>query len=342
MPIHNFKPLRGEISILTIQSQALEGNMLGDPAARRVAVYLPPVQRAGETFPLLVDLVGYTGSGFSHLNFKPFAETVPQRIERLVDAGEMGPVVVAFPDCFTSLGGNQYINSLSVGNWADFLIEEMLPELERRYPIKSGREHRAVFGKSSGGYGSLAHAMHHAHAWNAAACHSGDIGFDLLFRDYFPKLLNRLDDAGGIGPFLEEFEAARKLKEEDIFHLMILASAASYDPDPKALKGIRLPVDPVTCALDEERWQAWLAHDPLTLVRQETCLANLKSLAGLYIDCGNRDQYHLVYGARRFRDQLEQAGVPHFYEEFEDNHSDIDYRMDRSLPYLFRALTEGR
>jgi hypothetical protein len=27
------------------------------------------------------------------------------------------PPVVAFPDCFTRLGGNQYINSASIGAW---------------------------------------------------------------------------------------------------------------------------------------------------------------------------------------------------------------------------------
>src|SRR5271165_1335481 len=32
----------------------------------------------------------------------------------------MPPVVVAFPDCFTRLGGNQYINSASMGAWEDF------------------------------------------------------------------------------------------------------------------------------------------------------------------------------------------------------------------------------
>ena len=38
----------------------------------------------------------------------------------------MAPVVVAFPDCFTRLGGNQYVNSPVMGNWEDFLIAEML------------------------------------------------------------------------------------------------------------------------------------------------------------------------------------------------------------------------
>ena len=36
--------------------------------------------------------------------------------------------------------------------------------------------------------------------------------------------------------------------------------------------------------------------------------------------------------------RLARAGIRHTYEEFDDNHSDIDYRMDVSLPFLYRAL----
>jgi len=45
-------------------------------------------------------------------------------------------IVVAFPDCFTRLGGNQYINyinSASMGAWEDFLLHEMLTTVEQRF-----------------------------------------------------------------------------------------------------------------------------------------------------------------------------------------------------------------
>jgi hypothetical protein len=45
----------------------------------------------------------------------------------------MPPVDVAFPDCFTQLGGNQYVNSASMGAWEDFLLHEMLPAIEQRF-----------------------------------------------------------------------------------------------------------------------------------------------------------------------------------------------------------------
>ena len=103
-----------------------------------------------------------------------------------------------------------------------------------------------------------------------------------------------------------------------------------------APSSVRLPVDPLTCELDPERWQRWLAWDPLRMV--DACAANLRTLRGLYIDCGRRDQYNLVYGARQLHRALDRLAVPHRYDEFDDDHTAIDYRMDDSLPFLARAL----
>jgi hypothetical protein len=54
----------GSVSRVTIESQALKSNMLGDPSVRVVDVYVP-AGHDGEGLPLLVDLVGFTGSGLS-------------------------------------------------------------------------------------------------------------------------------------------------------------------------------------------------------------------------------------------------------------------------------------
>ncbi len=341
MPTHNFARPKGTIVEIEIESAALAGNMLGDPTTRTVAVYLPEgYESADGHYPLFVDVVGFTGSGLSHLGWKAFAESVPQRLDRLVAGGKMGPVVAAFPDCFTSLGGNQYIDSVAMGNWESFLIDEMIPRLETEFRLRPGRDHRAIFGKSSGGYGAIVHGLRRADAWGAVACHSGDMAFDLCYAPDFPKTLDGLAEHDGIDGFLSHIEAAAKVSNDDMHVLMILAMAATYDPDPGAPKGIRLPVDLETCELDPQRWERWMAHDPLRLVQQPAFQDNLRSLSGLYIDCGSKDQYHLVYGARAFVAALEAAGIAHRYEEFDDNHSSVDYRMDESLAYLYEALSE--
>jgi enterochelin esterase-like enzyme len=341
MAVHNYCQPQGRIDYLPIDSQAIAGNTLGDPARRLVAVYLPEgYEDSREDYPLLVDIVGFTGSGFAHLSWKPFGESVPQRLDRLVQEGKMGPAVVAFPDCFTRLGGNQYINSSVLGNWADFLVKEMVPALESSYRVRPGRENRGLFGKSSGGYGAIVHGMLYADHWGAVACHSGDMDFDLVYRADFPRVLMHIAAHGGdIDTFIDGLADKPKISGEDMHALMLLAMAASYDPAPELPHGVRLPVDLDSCAVDEELWARWLKWDPLQLIERPDVQDKLRSLAGVFVDCGTKDQYALVFGARRLHRRLIELGIEHEYQEFPDNHSSIDYRMDVSLPFLYDRLT---
>ena len=341
MPIHNYSPLRGQIREIRVDSPALAGNLLGDPTARTVALYLPPgYDEAAAPYPLLVDLAGFTGSGLRRLGWTAFGESVPQRLDRLLEAGAIGPVVVAFPDCFTALGGNQYIDSLAMGRWEEFLCVDLLRAVERAVNVRRGPSGRALYGKSSGGYGALVHGVRHPDVWGAVASHSGDVGFDLLYRPDLPKVLDALARHGGsVEAFVRAVQAAPKVRGDQFHILMMLAMAATYDPDPAAFMGVRLPVDPHTCELDPDAWARWLAHDPLHLVQAPAAQHALRGLRGLYLDVGRRDQYMIHYGTRALVRHLRAAAVPHFYEEFDDDHSSVDYRLDVSLPYLYRALT---
>jgi S-formylglutathione hydrolase FrmB len=326
----------GSVSRVTIDSQVLKTNMLGDATLRVVDVYVPP-GHDGKGLPLLVDLAGFTGSGLSHTNWVGFRENVPERLDRLIGEKRMPPVVVAFPDCFTRLGGNQYVNSASLGAWEDFLLSEMLPAIETQFNC-GGDGRRGVFGKSSGGYGAIIHALRHADIWAAAACHSGDMAFELCYLPDMPAVLRALaGNENSIERWWLKLEAANKNSDGSFKVFNILAMAASYDPDPTQFLGMRLPVTLDTCEVIENRWANWLRHDPV--VALEAQADNLRRLKALYIDCGTSDQFNLLYGARRFARQLSALGIAHRYEEFADNHSGVDYRMDESLPFLANALT---
>jgi enterochelin esterase-like enzyme len=326
----------GEIHETMLVSHVLRENLVGLSARRRIDIYLPP-NHDGKGLPLLVDLVGFTAGGPAHTNWKNFSENVPERLDRLIGSGAMAPCVVAFPDCFTRLGGNQYVNSTAMGRWDNFLREECVPFVEKTYGC-GGAGKRGVFGKSSGGYGAMVHALLHPDFWSAAASHSGDMGFPLMYGHEFVPVLRALAKNGGdIGKWVDDFWAAPKTKDSDVGIIMMLAQAASFDPDPSAPYGVRLPVTLDTCEFIAERWNNWLAWDPLTLT--ETRGAGMKAMKGLYIDCGDIDQYNLVYGARRMHRELDRLGVTHTYEEFPDNHSSVDYRMDVSLPFLAKVLS---
>src|SRR2546430_672223 len=185
----------GTVVVLEHSSQILKGNRLGDPHVRKLALWLPPQYDDGarlRRFPVLYDMVGFTGSGLSHLNWKSFGDNVPERAARLIREEKMGPAIFVFPDCFTALGGNQYVNSSAIGNYADYLTREIIPFVDREFRTLADREHRGCFGKSSGGYGAIVHGMKYAKTWGAIADHSGDAYFDFVYWHDWPNTLNEL------------------------------------------------------------------------------------------------------------------------------------------------------
>ena len=354
----------GTLVLLEHDSKLLRDNPLRDPHVRKLAVWLPPQYEGSgnRRFPALYDLVGFMGSGLSHVAWKNFSENVPERVARLVHERRMAPTIMVFPDCFTALGGNQYVNSSAIGNYADYLTKEIVPFVDRNFRTLASREHRGCFGKSSGGYGAIIHGMRYPGTWGAVADHSGDAYFDFVYWHDWPNTLNELAkyrarapklpgryeplrmekgvakglDDGRVRRFLDEAWRKPKLGMAEGHCIMNLCMAATYDPDPRAPNGFRLPFNLETGEVIPERWARWRANHPVTLVTRYR--ANLKSLRGIYIDCGARDQYHIHYGCRILSKRLAKAGVRHTYEEFDDTHSDVDYRMDVSLPFLSRAL----
>jgi S-formylglutathione hydrolase FrmB len=363
-------PSAGTVVVCEHTSKILEGNPLGDPHVRKLAVWLPPHYDdgagagRGRRFPVLYDFVGFTGSGLAHVGWKPFGDNVPERAARLIRERKMGPAIIVFPDCFTSLGGNQYVNSSAIGNYADYLTGEIIPFVDREFRTLASREHRGCFGKSSGGYGAIVHGMKYPAHWGAIADHSGDAYFDFVYRHDWPNTLNELAkyrvpkrvkgaydalaetkarkglaaglDDGRVARFLAAVWGKEKLSMAESHAIMNVCMAATYDPDPKAPQGFRLPFNLETGEMIDARWNEWLRHDPIRMVAKYK--SALSSLSGIYIDCGWRDQYHIHYGTRILSLRLGQAGIRHTYEEFDDNHSDVDYRMDVSLPFLYRAL----
>lgn len=86
----------GTLVVLEHTSKILKDNPLGDPQVRKLAVWLPPQddERGGRRrFPVLYDLVGFTGSGLAHTNWKTFGDKVPEYAARLIREQKMGPAV---------------------------------------------------------------------------------------------------------------------------------------------------------------------------------------------------------------------------------------------------------
>ncbi|MEK7866939.1 MAG: esterase, partial [Planctomycetota bacterium] len=105
----------GTVVVHRLASDVLRGNPLGDPTERDLYVYLPPGYDESRTYPTLLGVVGFTGTGGMLFNVDPLVEGLRARLDRLIGSGACPPVIVVAPDCFTRVGGNQYINSSATG-----------------------------------------------------------------------------------------------------------------------------------------------------------------------------------------------------------------------------------
>jgi enterochelin esterase-like enzyme len=334
-----------KVIIETITSQVLHHNALGDPHLRRIPVYLPPgYDESKIRYPVVYLLTGFTGRGTFMLNDAAFDENIQERMDRLIAAGQVQPMILVMPDCFTRYGGSQYLNSSATGRYEDHLIDELVPFIDQHYRTRAEAGYRAIAGKSSGGYGALVQAMRHPDLFSALACHSGDMYFDYCYKPDFVKSLNAfarhdINSAETLRDFLAAFRPKMHPKPADFFDIIhIAAMSACYSPNPDSPCGFDLPFEFHTGQLRLEVWQRWLDQDPITMLQQEKHLEALRQMKLVYLDCGNRDEYALQYGARIFCQRLTGLNIPHLYQEFDGGHRHIQFRYDVSLKAISDAF----
>jgi S-formylglutathione hydrolase FrmB len=256
-------------------------------------------------------------------------------MNRLISSKKCGPLLLVLVDCFTKYGGNQYINSIATGRYEDYIIQEIIPLIDEKYNVSS----RAVWGKSSGGYGSFTLATRNPMIFSGFADHSGDAAFEYCYLPDFPKALDSFRKAGGPKLWLEKFlKKQNKHQKIDAAPLNVLAMAAHYSPNPREKQlGIDLPFDYQTGEINEFVWKRWKMWDPTRLVQKYR--ANLRKLKFIHIDCGTTDEFNLIWGARILHAKLEKLRIGHSYEEFDDGHMNINYRYDVSLPKIYNNLS---
>jgi enterochelin esterase family protein len=323
-PLAKLLKLHGDLRIDFITSPALQGNALGDDAERPVAIYLPP---------------GYTGDVAASISGRPWELNVVQRMDRLIARERMPPALLVLVDGFTRLGGSQYVNSVHNGDYATYVIRDVIGHVDSGYRTIPQEGARAVLGKSSGGFGALHLCMEYPGTFAAFASHSGDAYFRYAHPPAFVLTQRTLEKHGwDVAKFVEHFERSDKRPQAEYHTMEMLGYAAAYSPRSASAFDFDLPFDRKTGALDEAVFARWLAFDPA-----EACTGKRKELERLrlrYVDCGRRDEYSLDVGARVLTQRLRELGLKVRHEEFDDDHRNIGYRYDVSLPALAGVLEQ--
>ena len=158
-----------------------------------------------------------------------------------------------------------------------------------------------VFGKSSGGYGSIILGMRHPDVFKALADHSGDANFELCYIPDASEALDQFREAGGLRAWLDKFwtdDNRHRKKWQKA--LNFLAMSAHYSPNPDSPHlGIDLPFALDSGEFRWDVWQRWMEWDPVRLV--ERYADNLRKLRLIYVDCGSKDEFALHWGARALK-----------------------------------------
>jgi hypothetical protein len=336
-------PTRGRFEEHVVESERLKGNRLGDPHSRPLWVYLPPGYDAAASarFPSVYAIQGLTGQLDMWRNRSPFRKNFPELVDDLFADGGAPPCIVVFADCWTSLGGSQFLDSPGTGRYMSYLCDEVVPFVDARYRTLASRDHRGIAGKSSGGYGAMVVPMLRPDVFSGLATHAGDAVFEACYGRGFGASARALRDhyGGSWERFWKEFRARPALsKESDLTLLNDYCMAACYSADEDGT--VRLPYDDVGRIVPEV-WARWLARDPVRMVPQH--VDALRSMRAIWIDAGKRDEWFLDLGAEAFRRELEKIGVTdvHF-ELFDATHAAIEYRYPLSLRYLAERLTKTR
>jgi S-formylglutathione hydrolase FrmB len=333
--------LRGRFDEDVIDSQALRGNVLGDPHQRPVWVYLPPGydDDTSKRYPSVYLIQGLTGQLDMWRNRSPFRKNFPELADDLFASGEAPPCIVVWVDCWTKLGGSQFLDSPGTGNYLTFLCDEVVPWVDERYRTIADRDHRGIQGKSSGGYGAMVVPMLRPDVFGGMATHAGDALFEVCYQPEFRESARALRDdyEGSFEKFWEDFRGRPPFsKPSDGFLLNDYCMAACYSAEPDGT--VTLPYDIDTGELKLDVWARWLEVDPVRMAPKHADA--LRSMRAIYIDAGKKDDFYLDLGAEAFKRQLDALGITgYFFELFDATHMGIEYRYPISLKYLAEKLS---
>lgn len=332
-------PLAGRLELHPFESELLKGNPWGDPSRRDLMVYLPPSGRT-EGLPLLLLLSGFTGAGWVNAARPTYlTSNRVRRLDFLIRSGAAPEAVMVAPDCLTTLGGSQYLNSSATGPYEDHVMREVLPWAAEKYHTGP----TGVLGTSSGGFGSLVLAMRHPDVFRAAASNAGDAYFEYAYAPQMPLAYRAIRKEGGpealLRRVLSQPTSAFGPENPLIGALELMAYASCYSPLEGEPGRFDLPFDLETGELRPEVWARWLAWDPVRMVETERYAQALRRLAYVYVDGGTRDEWALDVGARIFAATARRHGVLVDHEEFDGVHRDSVARYDVMFPRVLAALS---
>lgn len=316
----------GAVHRIKIHSKLLEGNLSGDSTDRYVSVYLPASysSNAKKHYPVVYFLHGYTDDDAKFYGFKKHWMGLPSILDTVFAQDPGHEMIVVTPDAYTLFQGSMYSNSVTTGNWEDFVSKELVSYIDSHYRTIAQKESRGLCGHSMGGYGALRIGEKNPHVFSAVyllspCCLSSSSG---VSRETVPAPFLRAESIKTI----EEFQKA------DFFVKALFASAAAWSPNPvNPPFYLDLPVK--DGKLQPQVLQKWDANRPLNSLDQY--IYNIRKLKAIGFDAGDKD-LDIAASIKTLDNELNRYGIQHSFEIYEGDHINrVAQRIENKMLQFF-------
>ncbi|MCZ6675430.1 MAG: alpha/beta fold hydrolase [Verrucomicrobia bacterium] len=313
---------------LTVHSPALEGNLLGDSPDRKIVVYLPPSYEANNDrrYPVIYVIHGNNSGGRRRDLNNFYGAPMQEIMDPFIAEGVIKEMIVVLPDSTNLYGGSQYANSTVSGNWADFIIHDVITYMDENYRTLAKPESRGLTGHSMGGRVTLCLSLKYPGIFGVVyatspgqmAFHKTGMGNEASWRKLLTSKNARPSDNG-----------LRRLLGFSVAFAPNPDLPPYYTDFPMALEGDELR------AVDEVK-QRWAAFDPVQMAEKNA--DPYRELIALQFDCGTSDR--IIDSARLFSEILTKQNVPHVFEEYDGGHGDKKAERFRTkvLPMFSKYL----
>jgi hypothetical protein len=290
-----------------IRSKNFAQNKIGVSPLRNMVVYLPAgYEGSNARYPVIY----FLPTPFDSYR-APFEKHGAQGLlDRAIQPGVIDKFILVCVDMTTPVGSSWYVNSPVTGNWEDFVIQELVPYVDKSFRTLASRDSRGIAGDFMGGYGALRFGMTHPEVFGSVyALHPVGTGSGvstMYSRPNWDTLANAksLDDLDK-----EVYSGSRIFTSIFQAHLPNVSKPPLYIDLQAHKEGDSLAIDSaVTARLRENFFIESLIPKYAD---------NLKSLRGLKFDWARSDpnQDH-VYANQALTHKLNEFGIVHEAEEY--------------------------
>lgn len=315
---------KARVEAIRIHSAQISGNLLGTSSERDVYVVLPPGydRQPKRRYPVIYALHGFSISADQWLK----EIHVPATIEGAFAKGTPEMIVV-FPNSKNEYGGAFYANSVTTGNFENFIADELITYIDAHYRTIARPEARGLVGHSMGGYGAARIGIRRAERFGALYLMS-------------PCCLTPQGTQGLSGQdaaVITKLPSVAAAKDLPFSRIGPLAIAAAFSPNrnnPPLF--VDLPVDekgnerPLVVAKKA-------ANAPLAFLDQYSY--KVRKYRAIGMDVGDKDS--LVGDTTKMHEALDADGISNQFEVYQGTHtSRVAFRLqDAVLPFFGRALS---